>query len=354
MLELTDISRRVSGEVIAQGVNLRLAAGVTNILLGPTLSGKTSLMRIMAGLDRPDSGDLRFNGRSVLGVPVQKRNVAMVYQQFINYPSLSVYDNIASPLKVAGAGRGEIEERVREAATLLRIDNQLDKLPAELSGGQQQRVALARALAKRAELVLLDEPLANLDYKLREELRVELPELFHSHGAVLVYATTEPLEALILDGHVAVLHEGRVAQDGPAREVYRAPVNLTAAGAFSDPPLNRVAARMQGPTLTLAEGEGGSTAAARLPEGAYTVGVRPHHVRLERQHAQDIEIRAKVVVNEITGSESFIHFNFAGERWVALVHGVRKLDPGAAFACYINPRDFLYFDAATGGALAAG
>ncbi len=351
MLELIDICRHVSGETIAGHINLRLEAGVTNILLGPTLSGKTSLMRIMAGLDRPDSGDVRFNGNSVLGVPVQKRNVAMVYQQFVNYPSLSVYDNIASPLKVAGSGRAEIEERVQEAAALLRIDNQLDKLPAELSGGQQQRVALARALAKRASLVLLDEPLANLDYKLREELRAELPGLFHSHGAVLVYATTEPLEALVLDGHVAVLHEGRLTQSGAAREVYRSPVNIAAAGAFSDPPLNRVAARVTGENVSL---PGGAAASARLPEGAYTVGVRPHHVRLERARASDIEIRAQVVVNEITGSESFVHFDFAGERWVALAHGVRELDPGAEFACYVNADDFLYFDAATGDSMATG
>ena len=352
MLELFNICRRASGEVIADSISLQLASGVTNILLGPTLSGKTSLMRIMAGLDRPDSGDMYFNGTSVMGLPVQKRNVAMVYQQFINYPSLSVYDNIASPLKVAGADRGTIDTRVQEAASLLRIDNQLNKLPAELSGGQQQRVALARALAKRADLVLLDEPLANLDYKLREELRVELPQLFHSHGSVLVYATTEPLEALILDGHVAVMHEGRVVQDGPAGEVYREPVSLTSAGAFSDPPLNRVAAKMHGTTLTLADG--GAAARPNLPDGDYTVGVRPHHVRLERRNAEDIEIAAEVVVNEITGSESFIHFNHAGERWVALVHGVRELDPGTAFSCYIDPGDFLYFDAATGSAMAAG
>ena len=147
----------------------------------------------------------------------------MVYQQFVNYPSLTVYENIASPLRVAGVGRAEIDARVNEAARLLRLENLLQRLPAQLSGGQQQRTAIARALVKRAKLVLLDEPLANLDYKLREELREELPRIFVQTGAVLVYATTEPTEALLLAGTTITLHEGRVSQVGPtARRLSKA------------------------------------------------------------------------------------------------------------------------------------
>ena len=171
MLELSHVSKRVDGEVSIDDVSLTLTSDSINILLGPTLSGKTSLMRLMAGLDQPDSGEIRFDGKSVLGVPVQKRNVAMVYQQFINYPSLTVFENIASPLRVARLDKQAVEQQVKQTADLLKISDLLQRTPAQLSGGQQQRVALARALVKRADLVLLDEPLANLDFKLREELR---------------------------------------------------------------------------------------------------------------------------------------------------------------------------------------
>jgi glycerol transport system ATP-binding protein len=150
--------------------------GAVTVLLGATQAGKTTLMRVMAGLDAPSAGRVLVDGRDVTGVPVRERNVAMVYQQFINYPSMTVADNIASPLKLRGGLRqGGIAQRVRELAEKLHIEPFLDRLPAELSGGQQQRVALARALAKKAPLMLLDEPLVNLDYKLREELRDELP-----------------------------------------------------------------------------------------------------------------------------------------------------------------------------------
>lgn len=344
MLELTDISKTVGGEILARNVSLCLEAGTTNILLGPTLSGKTSLMRLMAGLDKPDSGSLRFNGQSVIGVPVQQRKIAMVYQQFINYPSLTVFENIASPLRVAKLPDADIRRRVEEAASLLKISGYLQRLPAELSGGQQQRVALARALVKEAELVLLDEPLANLDYKLREELRAELPALFQAKGAVLVYATTEPMEALMLGGYTAVLHEGSVAQYGATADVFRYPRNLIAARVFSDPPLNTASVSISGNTLALVGYETLLRAPApELAEGRYTIGVRPHAVRLERRSPGEIELLVQVVVNEITGSESFIHFILAGQSWVALVHGVRDIAPATTISCYVDPKEFYYF-----------
>jgi len=204
-LVLEDVSLGVPGAPVLDGVSVQLE------------------MRVMAGLDRPGRGRVLVDGADVTGVPVRRRSVAMVYQQFVNYPTLSVYENIASPLRVAGLPRAEIEARVRDAARLLRLDPLLRRTPAQLSGGQQQRTAIARALVKRADLVLLDEPLANLDYKLREELREELPALFAQTGAILVYATTEPMEALLLGGRTTTLWEGRVTASGPAAAIYRAP-----------------------------------------------------------------------------------------------------------------------------------
>jgi glycerol transport system ATP-binding protein len=170
-LELKNITKRVGAETFIYETDLVLAERAFNILLGTTLAGKTTLMKLMAGIDKPTSGEVWFKGANVTAAPVQKRNVSMVYQQFINYPNLTVYENIASPLRVAGVPRRAIEERVGRVAELMRITPMLGRMPSELSGGQQQRTAIARALVKDADLVLLDEPLANLDYKLREEMR---------------------------------------------------------------------------------------------------------------------------------------------------------------------------------------
>ena len=205
----------------------------------------------IAGLEKPTSGRVLVDGKDVTGFDVRRRSVAMVYQQFINYPTLSVYENIASPLRVQGVARGEIESRVREAAKLLKLEPYLDRTPLQLSAGQQQRTAIARALVKRADLVLLDEPLANLDYKLREELREELPRVFAASGAIFVYATTEPSEALLLGGNTATLFEGRVTQFGPTPQVYRKPHNLVTARVFSDPPLNMLTIRKSGGMASL-------------------------------------------------------------------------------------------------------
>jgi glycerol transport system ATP-binding protein len=367
MLRLANIARRVDSHNALQDISLELKRGELNILLGPTLSGKTSLMRVMAGLDRPDSGELTFDGESVIGVPVQRRELAMVYQQFINYPSLSVYENIASPLRVAGLDKQEIEARVAQAAQLLKLEPYLNRKPANLSGGQQQRVALARALVKRASLVLLDEPLANLDYKLREELRAELPVLFAELGAVLVYATTEPSEALVLGGKTACLNRGRVEQFGPTLDLYRDPDTLMAARLFSDPPLNSLALSRGNGGLRFAGAEQALPAAVTaelvnaLPadevESTLTLAVRGHHLRLgsDVAHASEpsareslIEIRGTVDVTEITGSESFVHFTFMGQPWVALLDGIHALPGGAAITLYARPHDCFLFNTQTG------
>src|ERR1700675_1267661 len=191
---LENATRLVGAVPYIRDVSLTLERGTLSVLLGPTLSGKTSLMRLLAGLDAPSQGRVLVDGKDVTGIDVRQRSVAMVYQQFINYPSFTVFENIASPLRVQGRPREEIDRRVREAAKLLRLEAYLDRLPLALSGGQQQRTAIARALVKGADLVLLDEPLANLDYKLREELRTELPRFFGGKGTIFVYATTEPSE----------------------------------------------------------------------------------------------------------------------------------------------------------------
>lgn len=343
-LVLDNISVTVRNQPHLSNISARFEPGFFNTLLGPTLAGKTTLMRVMAGLDVPTNGAVHIGGTDMTGVPVKKRSVAFVYQQFINYPSFSVFDNIASPLKVAGVAGAEIARRVEKIADLLAIKSMLSRKPLELSGGQQQRVALARALVKEADLVLLDEPLANLDYKLREELRAELPKLFAETGSVVVYATTEPEEALLLGGNITLLHEGRLIENGPTLDVYRKPKTLQSAQTFSDPPLNSAQAVKSGNDIRLNGMPTEFRAPTTLADGSYRVGFRPHQLHVDKPAGQNLAVTASVAVTEITGSESFIHVDALGERWTALTSGVHHYNAGDNITLYIDPADCLYFD----------
>ncbi|MEZ5798125.1 MAG: ABC transporter ATP-binding protein [Paracoccaceae bacterium] len=352
-LELKQAGRVVKGQVHLHPVTLTLEKGTMNVLLGPTLSGKTSLMRLMAGLDAPTQGRILWDGRDVTGQRVQDRRVAMVYQQFINYPAMSVYDNIASPLRLMGRDRATIDREVRAIAEMLQISAYLGRRPLELSGGQQQRCALARALVKGAGLVLLDEPLANLDYKLREELRAEIPRIFEASGAIFVYATTEPEEALLLGGNTATLWQGRVTQFGPTPQVYRQPADATTARVFSDPPMNFVSCFKEGHRMNFgghanAPAEG---AFAGLPDGRYMAGFRANHLHLNIHSGSAVEFPCTLGVTEITGSETFLHVDHGPDRWVALVHGVHELTPGQQVSLWLDPAHVYIFDA--DGALVA-
>ncbi|WYK06005.1 ABC transporter ATP-binding protein [Cereibacter sphaeroides f. sp. denitrificans] len=344
MLELCGVTRRAGSQIHIHPTDLALQGGTMNVLLGPTLAGKTSLMRLMAGLDAPSEGRILWNGQDVTGQRVQDRRVAMVYQQFINYPSMSVYDNIASPLRLTGRPRAEIDRAVRGTAEMLKLTPLLDRKPLELSGGQQQRCALARALVKGAGLVLLDEPLANLDYKLREELRAEIPKIFEASGAIFVYATTEPEEALLLGGNTATLWQGRVTQFGRAPEVYRRPACALTARVFSDPPMNFTPCRKEGHRLRFGHGvqapaEG---ALALIPDGDYLAGFRANHLHMNVHSGSALEFRCRLGVSEITGSETFLHLTHGSDRWVALVHGVHDLPPGEV-SLWLDPAHVYLF-----------
>jgi glycerol transport system ATP-binding protein len=337
-LVMENIGLRVGEAMIIEDVSLTLARGRMNVLLGPTLAGKTTLMRLMAGLDQPSSGRLLLDGRDITGIPVRRRSVAMVYQQFINYPNLTVYENIASPLRVQGLPAAEIDARVLQAARILRLEPLLKRSPAQLSGGQQQRTAIGRALVKQADLVLLDEPLANLDYKLREELREQLPTMFTESNAVLVYATTEPAEALLLGGETATLWQGRVTQHGVTASVYRRPANLAAARAFSDPPLNEMNLHKQGGAALTADGRQVPAIGvlAGLPDGHYTVAFRCDDAILAGAAPGALGFAGEVLVTEISGSESFVHVAVGLGIWVCLVRGVHNWQPGAQVMVQVN------------------
>jgi glycerol transport system ATP-binding protein len=347
-LKLENIEKTVGGKMHLTGINLDFAPDSLNILLGRTLAGKTSLLRLMAGLDKPSKGRIFINGKDVTGVSVRKRSVAMVYQQFINYPSMTVYKNIASALITKGMKKAERDHRVRETAEMLNIEKLLDRLPSELSGGQQQRVAIARALVKEAHLLLLDEPLVNLDYKLREGLRAELRDIFERRESIVVYTTTEPTEALMLGGNIVVIDEGRVIQSGLTPEVYHNPATMKVAEVFSDPLFNYMDADVNGKYLYFGKD-------IRVPldghlkgltPGDCQVGVRSNHLFLKRKGANDVELKVRVELSEINGSQTITHVHHKDSSLVVLDEGIYPQKIGSEIPVFVNPQVLFIFDSA--------
>ena len=355
-MQLLNVSFRAGSETWLHPFSLNLAESEINVVLGSTRAGKTTLLRILAGLERPFSGRLLYRDQDLTGVPVRQRSVAMVYQQFINYPSLTVFENIASPLRVAGAPAEEMRTQVTALAELLQLTPMLTRYPAELSGGQQQRVALARALARNADLLLLDEPLVNLDYKLREELRSELAQIFSQRHATVVYTTTDPQEALQLGGYTHVLHEGRLLQSGPTLEVFRRPATLEVARAFSDPPLNLIPGRLdpERASLQLTDGSVLPLPPRLFPHlsVATTFALRPHQLALTPRDDARYCLTGAVQLAEISGSETYVHVSAGGASLVAQLAGVHRFELGQTCALYFAPEDLLCF-AADGALLRA-
>jgi glycerol transport system ATP-binding protein len=347
-LALRNVDKIVGGETHLKGIDLEFETGSRNVFLGRTLAGKTSLLRIMAGLDRPSRGQVLVDGVDVTGVSVRKRGIAMVYQQFINYPSLTVYDNIASPLRRSGLKKRDLDRRVRETAEILHLEDLLDRLPAELSGGQQQRTAIARALVKDAKLLLLDEPLVNLDYKLREELRVELQEIFRKRSAIVVYTTTEPSEALMLGGNVVVLDEGRVLQTGATAAVYQRPETLRAAEVFSDPPINALDSTVTDGMAAMGDNIQIPLSGhlAGLADGAYRFAFRSNHLWLSSQGEGDVAISGKVELAEINGSETFVYVHHGKSAFVVQQEGVHPFAMGTPISVFLNPKHLFVYDSA--------
>jgi glycerol transport system ATP-binding protein len=347
-LELRQVESLVGRERILFPLDLALEPGSINVLLGPIRAGKTSLMRLMAGLDRPTGGRIRDEGRDVTGLDVRKRSASMVYQQFINYPNFTVFDNIASPLRVRGGhGRDAIEARVRDMAGRLGLTPLLGRLPAELSGGQQQRTALARAMVTDSRLLLLDEPLVNLDYKLREDLRAEMKDLFRQGNRIVVYATTEPLEALMLGGRTIVLREGRLLQEGPALDVYRRPETLEIARLISDPPMNLLSGAIADGVVRI---EGGAAFPAPaglsgLPAGSYTFGLHAAEMKA-MPFPGAVDLPVVVDLAEINGSETLVHGSYGGAPVMLQREGVHAVEIGSTMVLRFDPAALYGYDAA--------
>lgn len=353
-LVLKNISLSQDSEDLIYDVSATFNSGI-NLLIGPTTAGKTTLMRMIAGLVKPSTGTMTLGGQDITKVSVQQRSVSFVYQQFINYPSLSVFDNIASPLlaQKKKPSKKEVADRVDEMATLLGLTPFLKRKPSELSGGQQQRVAIARALARPADIVLLDEPLANLDYKLREQLRAELQSIFANESSIVIYSTAEPSEALDFATDTFVLNEGRLIQSGKALEIYQSPQSIPAAVAMADPPINLLSSTVDGKTANF----GPESFKLSRPELAastqeITLGVQPGMLSLEPKSSKSFSFNCQVQLAEVTGSSTFVHVKLeSGEQIVIEVEGTKKFALDKKITAYCDPADLYGFDPKSGKAI---
>ena len=287
-------------------VSFNFKKGNLYTILGRTLSGKTTLLKTIAGLLTPDSGSMQFEDKDFLKVPVWERNVAMVYQQFINYPHLNVFENVAFPLKQRKVDNQEIKDVVLKSLKSVGLEGYENRKIQELSGGQQQRVSLARSLVKNAKILLLDEPLVNLDYKLREQLREEFKSIFSqglSEESIVIFSTTDPREAMELNGEVIAIDEGKVLQVGPAKEIFENPKTLKVAEISNDPPMNILKANIDSNKIKF-EGIDIELPGhlSNLNENNFNLGIRASDIELSEDGFE-----FEVELAEISGSETLLH-----------------------------------------------
>tara|TARA_B000000477_G_scaffold11934_1_gene10206 strand:+ start:7325 stop:8401 length:1077 start_codon:yes stop_codon:yes gene_type:complete len=321
-----NLTFKPENEFYLNDVSLEFEAGRLYTILGRTLSGKTSFLKTIAGLQPVDEGEIIFEDKDFNSIPVWERNVAMVYQQFINYPHLNVYENIAFPLKQRKMNIDDIKHEVAVAISQVGLEGFEERKIQELSGGQQQRVALARSLAKKAKILLLDEPLVNLDYKLREDLREVFKNLFNSDlstDSILIYASTDPQEAMQLNGDIIVIDEGRVLQTGSAKEVFENPASIKVAEITNDPAMNILPGSIEDKEIVFNQDFKLTipTHLNHLESGEYFFGVRATDLNLD-----DSGFNFIVDISEISGSETFLHMHQDELKVVLMIEEVRNFN----------------------------
>jgi multiple sugar transport system ATP-binding protein len=320
---LQGLSKAFGATQALSQVDMVVPDGAFVVLLGPTGAGKTTTLRLIAGLDVPDAGDVRIDGASVLAETPAQRDVAMVFQQYSLYPHMTVRDNLAFPLRspILNWPEDKVAARVAEVASVLRIAHKLDNKATQLSGGEMQRVSIGRALVRSPRVFLMDEPLSSLDAKLRAELRIELKRIHRELGATFLYVTHDQVEAMTMASHVGVLDAGRLVQFGTPREIYENPVSTYVASRLGTPRINLLPADAFGPARA----------------GAALIGLRPEHVVLGDG------AEAKVVRVEHLGDQTRLHLKFGAHDIVTLAEPHTPLGPGDVLR--IRPDNPLWFDA---------
>ena len=315
------------GEVHLDNVSVTFDRGSLTTVLGRTLAGKTTLLRAVAGLQDIKTGTLERDGEPFGTLPAWQRDVAMVYQQFINYPHLTVFENVAFPMRKRKVAEAEVCHRVKAVLELVGLGAFGERKPSQLSGGQQQRVALARALVRKADVLLLDEPLVNLDYKLREQLREEFRGLLTTQSeATVIYNTTEPAEAMMLGDRLVVMHEGRILQTGAPSEVFERPASAVVARIVTDPPMTIVPGSLEDGRIRF---EGGVSLSAPqglegMASGLYRFGIRANEIAPVNEGG----ITGRVTFSEVSGAETFLHVETTLGEAVVQLEGVHQVATG--------------------------
>jgi ABC-type sugar transport system ATPase subunit len=340
-IRLLGVAKRHGSVVALQSIDLDIAAGEFFALLGPSGSGKTTTLRILAGLESADEGRVLLDERDITDAEPGARDVAMVFQSYALYPHMSVRENIAFPLRMVSTPAAEIERAVRQAAEKVHIGHLLERRPGQLSGGQQQRCALARAIVRKPRLFLLDEPLSNLDAKLRLETRVELKKLHRSLDVTTVYVTHDQEEAMTIADRLAVFMEGRIEQVGTPEDVFAQPKSLDVAAFLGSPPMNFLPAKVAG-RVARAAGQAIELARDYGPERDAVLGIRPGAIRLEESG-----IPAQVYLIEQLGENAIVDLH-VGETLVrARVDRRVRAREGATVRVAFNAEDVHVFDAGT-------
>ncbi len=335
---------RPENEYHLNNVSFTMTRGKLYTILGRTLAGKTTLLKTIAGLIAPDSGSITYSGKEFGSLPVWKRNVAMVYQQFINYPHLTVFDNVSFPLKQRKVSTATIQQKVSQALQQVGLQGFEERKIQALSGGQQQRVALARSLVKEAELLLLDEPLVNLDYKLREQLRDEFRGIFNSglmDQSILIYSSTDPVETMQLGGDVVVMDEGSVLQQAKAQDVFEHPADTRVALIANDPAMNLIAGEKTGGMIVINQAIRMDVPRhlKSLMDGRYTFGIRAADISIDKEG--DLW---EVELSEISGSETFIHLRNGEHSIVGLLGMVKDIQIGEEISVQFDTQWLYAFD----------
>jgi len=345
-LSIRNVSKAFGATQVLHRIDLELADGEFLVLVGPSGCGKSTLMNIVAGLEEPSTGSLELAGRDITALPPDERDVAMVFQSYALYPNMTVAQNIAFPLEMRKVPKAQRAEAVAEVAKLLQIDHLLDRKPRQLSGGQRQRVAIGRALARHPSLFLFDEPLSNLDAKLRVDMRAELKKLHMSTGVTTIYVTHDQVEAMTLGTRIAVLKDGLIQQLATPMELYARPANLFVASFIGSPSINLCEGRVDADgSVRLA----GIDTGVRLPDAAgrrVQVGVRPEDLKLEPQGAP-----ARVTLVEPTGAETYVLVQGAFGEFTVRLPGESTHRPGDALALGFDAAKVHVFDADSGARL---